>query len=162
MYRWIVFVHILSAFAFFMAHGASAMMAFRLQKERDLERIRAILDMSNAALPVAYSALGILLLAGIIAGMMANWFSFGWTWASLVLIVVMWIGMHAYAARFYAPIRKAVGLPYRDRDGEHPPESPASEREIVALIKAANPTILLTFSFGMIAIILYLMMFKPF
>lgn len=75
MYRWVVFVHILSAFAFFMAHGASAVMAFRLKRETNIERIKAILDLSNAALPVMYFSLMFLVLAGIIAGVMANLFT---------------------------------------------------------------------------------------
>jgi hypothetical protein len=124
MYRWVVFLHILGAFAFFMAHGASALMAFRLRRERGVDRIRAILDLSNAALPVAYMSLMVLVLAGIGAGIMGNWFSKGWIWTAIVLLVVLWIGMFMYASRFYAPIRKAVGLPYRDRQGEHPASRP--------------------------------------
>ena len=111
MYRWLVFAHILSAFAFFMAHGASAVMAFRLKREKNLERIKAILDLSNAALPVMYFSVMFLVLAGIGAGIMGNWFSMGWIWVALVLLVGVWFGMHAYAFKYYTPIRKAVGLP---------------------------------------------------
>lgn len=161
MYQWLVFLHILAALAFFMVHGASAVMAFRLRQERQLERIRAILDMSNAALPVAYMALGVLVLAGIGAGIMGGWFRMGWIWASLVLLVIMWFGMHYYAFRFYTPIRKAVGLPYRDGQ-EHPAEPPASEEEITALIQMANPLVLAGFSFAVVGVILWLMVFKPF
>jgi len=161
MYPWIVFLHILSAFAFFMAHGASAVMAFRLQREHELDRIRAILDLSNAALPITYMSVMVLLLAGIIAGIMGSWFSQGWIWTALVLIVLLWFGMHYYASRYFTPIRKAVGLPYRDH-GDQPAQTPASEAEIAAAIRAANPTILLVISFGLVAVILWLMMFKPF
>ncbi len=162
MYQWLVFLHILAALAFFMAHGASAVMAFRLRQERQIERIRAILDMSNAALPVAYSALAVLLLAGIGAGIMGGWFRMGWIWAALVLMVVMWFGMHYYAFRFYTPVRKAVGLPYRDGKAEHPAGTPASDGEIAALIQTANPLVLGGFSFAIVGVILWLMMFKPF
>ena len=64
-------------------------------------------------LPVAYISLLGVVLAGIAAGLMAGWFVMGWIWAALVLLVVLWFGMHAYAFRFYTPLRKAVGLPYR-------------------------------------------------
>jgi hypothetical protein len=161
MYRWIVFLHILASFAFFMAHGASAVMAFRLRRERDLARIRAILDLSNAALPAAYLALMVLVLAGLAAGIMGNWFSMKWIWAALGLLVLLWFGMHAYAYRYFTPLRKAVGLPYRDGK-DHPAEPPASEAEIDALLRAANLIPLLVVSFGLVAVILWLMMFKPF
>ena len=157
MYRWLVFLHILSAFAFFMAHGASAVMAFRLKQEKDLERIKAILDLSNAALPVMYWSVMFLLLAGI----MGHWFSMGWIWAALGLIVVMWFGMHYYAFRYYTPIRKAVGLPYRDGK-EHPASETASQAKIRAAIEASNPMLLGGVTFALIAVILWLMMFKPF
>lgn len=162
MYRWVVFVHILSAFAFFMAHGASAVMAFRLKRETNVERIKAILDLSNAALPVMYFALMFLLLAGIIAGVMANWFTKGWIWAALGLMVVIWAGMQYYAIRYYKPVRKAVGLPYRDGRQEHPAGEAASQSEIISAVQATNPVLLSGIAFSLIGVILWLMMFKPF
>jgi hypothetical protein len=162
MYRWIVFFHVLSALVFFMAHGASAAMAFRLRRERALDRIRAILDLSDAALPVMYYAVMVLVLAGITAGIMGNWFSQGWIWTALVLLVIVWFGMHYYAFRYYTPIRKAVGLSYRDGKAHQPPQPPGSDAEIAALIQASNPMLLAGISFALIAVILWLMMFKPF
>jgi hypothetical protein len=162
MYRWLVFLHILSAFAFFMAHGASAVMAFRLKREKNLERIKAILDLSNAALPIMYFSVMVLVLAGIGAGIMGNWFSMGWIWVALVLLVGVWFGMHAYAFKYYTPIRKAVGLPYHHPEGDKPAGEPASQAEIEAAIAASNPVLLGGISFALIAVILWLMMFKPF
>jgi hypothetical protein len=162
MYHWVVFIHVLSALTFFMAHGASAAMAFQLRREKELARIRAILDLSNAALPVIYISVMVLLLAGIAAGIMGNWFSQGWIWAALVLMVVMFGWMYYYVYRYYTPIRKAAGLPYRDRGGEHSAEAPLSELEIEAVIQAANPGLLSGVAFALVAVILWLMMFKPF
>lgn len=162
MYRWIVFLHVLGALGFFMAHGASAVMAFRLQRERELKRIQAILDLSDAALPVMYMSLMLLLLAGIVAGIMGNWFSQGWIWTALVIMVVLWGGMQYYSINFFTPIRKAVGLPYRQGREEKAGEVPLSEAEIEKLITAANPQPVLLMSSGLIAIILWLMLFKPF
>ncbi len=162
MYQWIVFLHILSAFAFFMVHGASAVMAFQLHRERDVQRIRAILDLSNSALPIAYWSVMILVLAGIAAGIMGHWFAQGWIWTALVLIVLLWFGMHAYAFRYFTPIRKAVGLPYHHPSGDQPGGEPASDADIATVIAKANPTMLLIVSFGLVAVILWLMMFKPF
>jgi amino acid transporter len=162
LYQWVVFLHILSALAFFMAHGASAVMVFQLRRERELDRIRAILDLSRAAIPVAYIAVLILLLAGIAAGIMGNWFSQGWIWASLGLMVVQFGWMYYYAYRYYPPIRKAVGLPYSDGRSEHAAEPPASAAEIDAAIRATNPPLFLGVAFGIVALILWLMVFKPF
>lgn len=162
MYQWLVFLHILGAFVFFIAHGASIVMAFQLRRIGSSERVKTLLEFSNAALPAAYMGLMAVILAGIAAGIMGNWFSFGWIWASIALMVVLWFGMHAYAGKVYAPIRRAVGLPYRDRQGEHPAEPPASEAEIAQLLQSGNPLALCGTFFGLVAVILWLMVFKPF
>ena len=162
MYRWLVFLHILGAFAFFMAHGASAMMAFRLRRERDLQRLQAVLDLSQAALPLMYVSLLVLLVAGIAAGIKGHWFSQGWIWAALAILVVLAGWMMYYAGRYYTPVRKAVGLPYREGRNEFPAQSPASETEIQHVVAATNPALLMSVSFGLITVILYLMVFKPF
>lgn len=162
LYPWIVFLHVLSALVFFMAHGASAVMAFQLKRETNLERIRAILDLSNVALPVAYIALMVVVLAGIAAGIMGHWFSQGWIWVAIVVLTFLWFGMHAYAFYYYTPVRKAVGLPYHHPEGDKPAGQPASDAEIAAAIAASRPALLAVFSFGLVAFILWLMMFKPF
>ena len=162
MYQWIVFLHILGSIIFFVAHGASMVMAFQLRREQKSERIRALLDLSSAAVPAAYLGLLALLIAGIVAGIMGNWFSRGWIWASLALMVVLFFGMHGYAAAYYVPIRRAVGLPHRDRHGEYPAAPAASDAEVAAVVQRSNPLLLCGVSFALVAIILWLMVLKPF
>lgn len=162
LYQWVKFLHILGAIGFFMAHGASAVMSIRLQQERDLKRIQAILDLSKAAVPAMYISLLVLLLAGIAAGIIRNWFQFGWIWTALVLMFLLIVGMYVYVARYFEPIRKAVGLPYRESRQEKAAETPLSEAEIDTLIKSSNPNIMLGVSFAVVAVILWLMVLKPF
>ena len=163
MYRWVVFVHVLSALLFFLAHGASMAMSFQLRREREVSRIRAILESVQGG-----RACGVLRRCwcwssrGIVAGIMGSWFSHGWIWTALVLLVLLWFGMAFYSMRAYAPIRKAVGLPYIARGGEQPAGEPASAAEIAAAIQAANPGLLMGVSVVFIGVILWLMMFKPF
>ncbi|MEO8612390.1 MAG: hypothetical protein ABI690_31130 [Chloroflexota bacterium] len=159
MYRWIVLLHILGAVAFFMAHGVSAAMALRLRRETNLERLCTLLGLSEVAVPVMYFSLLVLLLAGIGAGIMGNWFVQGWIWAALVLLIVLGLWMGYYAQKHYSPIRQALGITYRGRPGANPP---ASESEVAALVQATNPGMLTGVSFVVIAIILWLMIFKPF
>ena len=158
MYRWLVFLHVLSALTFFMAHGASAAMAFRLKNERQLDRVRAILDLSNASQPIALVALIVLLLAGISAGIMGGWFVQGWIWASLGLVVVLGGWMTFYASRYYVPLRRALGMAYRGESAQ----PPASDEEIHRIREASNPLMFAAISFAVVTVILWLMMFKPF
>ena len=159
MYQWIVFLHILGALVFFMAHGASAAMAFRLRRETNLERLRTLLGLSEVAVPVMWFSLLLLLLAGIIAGIMGNWFSKGWIWTALVLLVVLAGWMGYYGNKHYAAIRQALGITYRGRPGANPP---ASESEVATLVQATSPAMLAGVSLLITGVILWLMVFKPF
>ena len=73
MYRWIVFLHIAGIFGFLLAHGSSAAMAFALRRERNPERIRALLDLSGSTMSVLYLSLLVLIAAGIISAFMGHW-----------------------------------------------------------------------------------------
>ena len=46
LYKIIVFLHVISVFGYLLSHGVSAGVAFALKKERDIQRIRALLDLS--------------------------------------------------------------------------------------------------------------------
>jgi len=48
LYQLIVFLHVISAFAFLLSHGAAASVAFALKRERDPQKIRTLLDLSTA------------------------------------------------------------------------------------------------------------------
>jgi len=53
-------------------------------------------------------------------------------------------------------------MPYRETRGDLPAVAPATEAEIMAAVQATNPALLGGISFLLIAVILWLMMFKPF
>ena len=72
-YPWIVLLHVLGAFGFVFAHGASAFAAFRIRSERDPARVAALLDMSGTSLGLMYVSLLILLIGGIAAGFVGSW-----------------------------------------------------------------------------------------
>ncbi len=137
-------------------------MAFKLKRETHPDRMRTLLELSSFALPIMYGSLIVLVLAGIGAGIMGNWFAMGWVWAAIVLLAGLAMGMWLYATYFYAPVRQALGLPYRTINDNQPPVAPASDTEILAAVAATSPILLAAISFTLIGIILWLMMFKPF
>ena len=93
MYQWLVFLHVLGVFGFLLAHGVSVFVAFRVQREKDVHAIRALLGLSASAVMMSTFSLLLILVAGIIAGFMGNWWSMGWIWAALGVFVVVWILM---------------------------------------------------------------------
>jgi len=162
MYRWIVFLHVLAALTFFLAHGTSAAVALRLKQEKEVQRIQALLEVSGSTLMAMFIALLVLLAAGITAGFMGGWWKSGWIWVSLALLIGIFAWMAIYSGQHYGPLRKAAGLPYRGGGKDQPAAEPLSDEEIVTLIHKTDPALLAAISGGVIAIILWLMMFKPF
>lgn len=162
MYRWIVFLHVLSAFGFIMTHGVSANVAFKLHREESRERIGAMLDVSNAYLNVMYITLLLMLISGITIGFMGRWWGHGWIWVALGLLVMEFFAMFAMATRPFVELRKAAGLPYFEGNKSHPALPPLSTEEIVARAVKIKPVALTVVGFGGLAVIVWLMMFKPF
>ena len=162
MYQIIVYLHVASVFLFLMAHGVSAAVAFRMRSEQNVERVRGFLDLSTATYNVMYGSLGLLMLTGIIAGVMKEWWAQGWIWASLIILIVIVVAMSVIGLREYAPIRKAAGLPYFAAMKPQPPLPSESDAEIGARVAATRPWQSGAIGFVGLLLILWLMMFKPF
>src|SRR5262245_57450028 len=112
MYPWLVFLHVLGAFAFIMTHGVSVSAVFRLRHESSRERIAALLDLSSMYLNAMYGSLMLLVIAGVIAGFVGNWWGQGWIWTALAILVGVTIAMYGMGSQQFGKLRKAAGLPY--------------------------------------------------
>ena len=157
-YQWLVFLHLVGVFGFLLAHGASAMVSFRLRAERDVNAIRALLYLSSSALMVSFYSLIVLLVGGVGAGFVGHWWSSGWIWAALGVFVVVWGLMSAFSGRTMRQARLVVGFTGPGR----PTKEPGTPEQIAAALAATNPWLgLLTGGIGLL-IILWLMLFKPF
>ena len=148
-YRIIVFLHVISTFGFLLSHGASVSMAFALKRERDSQKIRALLNLSGASYPLMSSTLLASIVFGIIAGFQGHWWNFSWIWASIALLVVIFALMYFFGSNIYGSARKAL-------------ESPGNDEELFAILKKSNPILLTLIGYGGYAIIAWLMMVKPF
>jgi hypothetical protein len=155
LYQWIVYVHILAVFAFLLAHGAATAITFRLRGERKIERIRALLDLSASMRILGGVSLVVLILAGIILGFMGAWWGHGWIWTALILLVLMSVAMSVLASRPLARARQVLAASSAADTAE-------VDQQLSALLAAPNPVVLSAIGGVGIAIILWLMMFKPF
>lgn len=162
MYSWLVFLHVLGVMSFMLAHGGTTVMTFQIQKERNLDRMRALLDMSGYSWPGFALSFLLLFVSGIIAGFMGRWWSQGWIWVSLAILIGMSIYMGWSSRAHYHKLRKVLGMPYFEGRGDQPAIEPASEEEILAVQAKLKPVPLAVLGFGATLVILWLMMFKPF
>ena len=159
IYPWLVFLHIAGAFLFVMAHGVSALVAFRLRAERDAARMIALLDLSATSLGAMYVGLLVLLVAGVVAAINRNWFSQGWPWAAIIVLVVVAAAMYLLASRYYSDVRTALGLPSMSVK-EPPPARPVED--VVRLLDTRRPEQIAVVGFAGLLVILWLMILKPF
>ena len=160
--QWLVFLHILSAISFFLAHGASAAMAFQVRKETDFTRIRALLDLSWSTMIFMGVSFLLLGLTGIILPFLFHIWNKGYIWLSIVLMIVVFFYMAMYNESHFKQLRRLVGLPYMKGNKQLPAEPPSSPEEVAALLKKTSPTGLVIAGYIIPAIILWLMIFKPF
>jgi hypothetical protein len=159
---WLIFLHVLSAITFFLGHGTSVAMAFQIRKETDFARIRAMLDLSNSTLILMGVAFLIMGLSGLILPFMLKLWGKGWIWASIVLMLIVFVQMGAMNEKRYKTLRKLVGLPYMQGNKTLPAETPASQAEVEAHIKKLNVNELVIVGYVIPMIVLWLMVFKPF
>ncbi|MCV0402106.1 MAG: DUF2269 family protein [Chloroflexi bacterium] len=162
LYPWVVFIHAATVLLFFIAHGASMAVAFRLKHEQDPARVRALLDLSRFSLGVPTIVVVLIGLAtGIAAGFMGGWWGSGWIWVSLVLFLGVGIAMTPLVTFRLYPIRAAAGMTKPDAKADEvaPPEDPDELRRLIA---AWNPLPVAVIGLASFVVILWLMMAKPF
>ena len=158
---WLVFGHILGAFTFVLAHGVSMFVAFRVRRERDPAVVSALLDLSKLAVTIAALAIIFLLVTGIAAGFVGNYWGQRWIWASLAILILLWAYMSFRGTRHHDDVRHAVGsVGVYDKKGTEPPlADPAAAAALLASSRAVE--LATVGGIGLIAI-LFLMVFKPF
>jgi hypothetical protein len=160
MYQWIVLLHIVGAFLFVAAHGASMVISFRLRTVTERTRQTALLEISSISVGIMYVGLALLLVGGIWAGFAGDHWGRGWIWAAIGVLVVVIAVMYAVATPFYGRTRAAAGV-----EGGPPPERlkpPAQESDLDALATSTRPFWLAGVGGIGLLVILWLMVVKPF
>jgi hypothetical protein len=161
-YPWIKLLHVLGAFGFVLAHGASALAAVRIRGEREPSRVAALLDLSSASLGLMYASLLVLLAAGVTAGFVGGFWGRGWIWVAIGVLVIVVVAMYPLGSQHYANVRRAVGLKAYNDPKDATPPTPMAGDELAALLASPRPFVLAAFGGIGLIIILWLMVVKPF
>jgi plastocyanin len=154
VYQWWVFVHLVGVFGFLIAHGVSIAITFRLRKERDPRRVSDLLQLSGSTIRVFYASLFVLLLGGVTAGFLQDWWSQGWIWAALGVLIVASLTMLLMARPYY----RRVGLVARAMAGG---SSAVTPEQFDRVLQSSRPVWIMAIGLGALALILYLMVLKP-
>ena len=157
-YPWVVVGHVFFVIVAFSAHGVSAFAMYRVKAEPDRGRLVALLELSQSALIVAGVALLVTIGLGILAGIMGNWFSRWWTWASIGVLVVVIGMMTPFAANPMDRVRGALGL----RNRHEKEFAPKSDEELRRAQATLRPGLVMGVGVVAIALLVWLMEIKPF
>jgi hypothetical protein len=163
MLIWMKYLHVLSVLAFLMAHGASAAVMFRVRDEREPARLHALLDLSPAVSGAMAITLLLILITGIISGFVGSWWGHGWIWTSLVLLIAITFVMSFMGRLYFDRVRRAIGVATEEDKKKKiaaPPALPVDQLQ--AVINSGRPMVLAVVGLGGLAVITWLMVFKPF
>lgn len=159
MYNWLVLLHILFAFLFLLAHGVHAAAMLKFRGEPDPEISLTFFSNVPDIKYVRYLtvAMGIF---GLAAAFITPWWKQGWPWASLVIfLIVSWV-MYKYGAGYYGIIFDASNRLIEAKKTNT--NLPAAQKEFDDARKAPHAMIVSVVGIVGLAIILWLMRFKPF
>lgn len=162
LYPWVVVAHVFFVIVSFGAHGVSAFAMFQAKTETDRGRLAATLDLSAASLTVAGIGLLLAVVLGIVAAAMGGHFGRLWPWASIVVVVLVWLAMTPMAANRMTAIRATLGMPIRSDKKGDPPRQPASDAELAAAQADLKPELVAGIGLVGIAVLVWLMELKPF
>jgi len=167
MYRWLVLIHALSALAFMAAHGASIAATFYVKQAKTPEEMRSCLTFSQRTIGAMYWTFASVGLSGLVAGLWLDWWRTGWFWLSVAVLIGITYAMVPLAMLPFHGIRYANCLPYMGSPpGANRRRQPAETEVNLAVMNDAQaelrPWLLALIAFGGVAILVWLMMFKPF
>jgi uncharacterized membrane protein len=154
-YQWWRFLHIAGAFFFLIAHGVSIATTFRVRKERNRERIAALLELSARTVTWMYVGLLVLIAAGVVLGFIIHAWGRGWIWTAIAILVALIVAMGALARPYYERLRNAVTA----RRGEG---YLISDEELEEALMSGRPWLIAAIGSIGLAAILWLMVFRPF
>lgn len=154
-YPWIRFLHIAAAIGFVGIHGASIVVLYAIRSERDRNRIEGILDFSSGTATAMYVSLTAVVGTGLWLGYeVRGWFSQPWYWWSLALLVITSVLMFFIAKPFTKEVRAACEI--------RPSGVPrVSDDELVQTLHSSRTYLITVIGVVGLALILYLMVFKP-
>ena len=154
MHDWFVLAHVVGAALFILAHTVSMAAAFALRGRPDRQSAVALLRRSGMALGAMYIGLLLLLVGGIGSAFTGGWWGSLWLWAAIVVLAFVIATMYTMATPHYMKLRTALGM----KD----PSDMAGDAEVEAMMASPVPFQLALVGGIGLAVILWLMLAKPF
>lgn len=158
VYQWLIFLHVAAVLLFMLAHGVQVTVMWKMRWEPDPDRNVALLE-ALPGLPlvrllgVAVIATGFLLVAAL------SLWGRSWVWISLFLLGVIWLLMWKFGAGYFNLTHQAATWAIEMRGTA---EEPGATAAFTKARLAWHPIGMTSMGLVGLAVILWLMIFKPF
>lgn len=159
MYNWLVLLHIFFAFLFMLAHGVHAAAMLKFRSEPDPERSLTFFNI----VPQITLVRVLTVLMGIpafAAAFLAGWLKTGWIWTSVAVFLIIAFAMYRYGAGYFNLIEGAATRLIEAR--KTGADLDAAQKEYDAARNAPHAMMVSIVGIAGLAVILWLMRFKPF
>ena len=158
MYQWLLFLHVAAVLAFVLAHGVQVSIMIRQRSEPDPERNLALFEVLPSVVPLRVLAAAIVISGVLLVAVLSIWTSV-WIWLSLGLLIAIWIVMVRLGGGYYNQLEEAAtrAIESRGTAGESEAEAAFARAR-----RSPHPVWLAIAGLGGLAVITWLMVFRPF
>ena len=159
MYEWVIYAHVAAVLAFMLAHGIHMTAMWATRRERDPERMLTFFNdlPTTTGLRVL---LAVVVVSGATAGFMGSWWGSGWIWTSLALLALIAVVMWRFGGGFFGLVQVAAEAAVAARTADPSNRGPLDAYD--AARRSWHTPGVSVIGLGGLAVILWLMMFKPF
>lgn len=158
MYSWLLFLHIATVLGFMLAHGVQVTVMLKQRSEPDPERNLALFEILPDVLPLRILITSVVATGFLLVVTLSLW-SRWWVWLSLLLVALIWLAMYRFGGAYYTLLEETATRAIESRG------TPLEADAMAAFNRARRtwqPAALAVTGLGGIAVILWLMIFKPF
>ncbi|MDQ2933708.1 MAG: hypothetical protein M3R49_01795 [Chloroflexota bacterium] len=159
MYQWLIYLHVFAVLCFLLAHGVQAAVMLQLRHATEPEKAFAMFE-ALSELTLIRVLLGVVVVTGLLAGALGPWWDRAWFWLAIVVLLLITLAMRRWGAGYYTLIENAATAALEERQAD-PTAKVAMERFAVARA-SWEPIWMTVIGVGGLAVILWLMIFKPF
>lgn len=134
-----------------------------MRRTRDPATLEALADLSKFWTRASAAFFFLILISGIALGFMGRWWRQGWIWVSIVMFLIVLVLMNIRGTRKVYGVRWALGQEYlKGIKPVHGTGVIAEPDELDRRLRAVRPWELTVTGAVLLAMLLALMVFKPF
>ena len=159
MHGLVLFVHVASVLAFLLVHGVHMTAMWAMRGEPDPERMLTFFNIVPTARGLRI-LLAVVVISGAIAGFIDGYWGSGWIWTSLALLAFIAVAMWRFGGGYFGLVQEAAEAAIAARAEN--PSNPDPQAAYDAARSSWHTYGMSVIGLGGLAVILWLMMFKPF